>query len=189
MRENKPHQFSLFDDEPTFTAMLSGKAIRSAREARGLSIRALAKVAGVDAMTLLRIETGEQSGNTSTLSRISLAVVRPEETIALARESIEPGTKAHLRDIEPWASDDVARSAVVMHPDGLTGDQVAELLSLSATAVDTAQREALEKLRVAASQSTVHGAEVRRWVASVLEIKAAKAARTGATDWMSEGES
>lgn len=191
-------QYALFADEPTFTVMITGKAIRIAREARGLSIRALARLSGVDAMTILRAEQGEQISKSSTAGRLSRALegdaevavqlgMTPER-IALASASVEQGTKEHLRDLEPWERDDVARYAVRMHPGGLTMQQVAELLDLAEGTVAEAQASACAKLAALAKQPGDEGEEVRDWVRNVLDVGAARRAHEGPCEWMAGGE-
>lgn len=177
-------QYNLFGEAPD--RVVSGKSIRIARLERGLSVRALAKLAGCDAMTVLRAETGDQSSDAITMQRISRALGLDDGVVELARECIEPGTKAHLRDIEPWVRDEGAQYAVRAHPDGLTGDQVAELLELSPSSVDSAQESAFAKLHELAQQSGPEGDDVRDWITNVLEAGVMRRARESVSDWMGE---
>ena len=63
------------------------------------------------------------------------------------RRPIYRGSREHLRDILRWEKDPCAQYAVHCHPDGLTVEQVAELLGVSVRAVYADQASALEKLR------------------------------------------
>jgi len=47
-----------------------GEKVRSARQARGLSVADLAKRAGVDPVTIYRLESGERKPRAATLSKI-----------------------------------------------------------------------------------------------------------------------
>lgn len=167
---------------------LTGLSIRMAREERGLSGRALAELAGVDAMTLHRIEHGEQECTTRTLARIAIALESPERVIRCAAHGVEPGSFEELRDLVPWPEDEHAQAAVALHPDGLTGAQVAELLQLSPGWVDTVQAEALAKLRTLAAENTPEGAEARRWIELVIARVAERTERESARDWMTGGD-
>jgi len=148
-------QLSLFG-EPSYD-LLAGPALRLAREQAGLSVRALARLAGVDAMTVLRIESRGQGGSAATLSRLAVALGRDERTLALARACATKDSTEERRDLTPFADDDVAWYYVACHPDGLTLEQTAQALELSETVVQDAYQSALSKLRELAENGGTEG--------------------------------
>lgn len=128
---------------------LSPAKLRDVRTLRGLSVRGLARVSGVSARTIRRVEEGHHQATSDVLEKLADALTRDDfEALALA-EGIEPGTRAHLRDILPWELDPCAQYAVAHHPDGLTREQVAKLLGLCVRTVHMVEEEALQKLRAA----------------------------------------
>jgi DNA-binding XRE family transcriptional regulator len=125
---------------------LSAAMLRDVRTMRGFSVRALARVSGVSARTIRRVEEGQHRATTEVLQKLTEALARDDfHALALA-EGIEPGTRAHLRDVLPWALDPCAQFAVARHPDGLTREQVADLLGICVRTVQMVEEAALSKL-------------------------------------------
>ena len=126
---------------------LSAGMLRDVRMMRGFSVRALARVSCVSARTIRRVEEGQHRATSEVLRRLTEALDR-EDFYALAlADGIEPGTRAHLRDVVPWELDPCARLAVARHPDGLTLEQVAEILGICVRSVQHAEESALRKLQ------------------------------------------
>lgn len=153
--------------------------LRTARRARGLSLDALARLAGIDRCTIHRVERGRQAPTASTLLRLRHALESAPEEIQVARTGVLRGTRQHLRDVVPYELDAVARYAVTAHPDGLEIEQIAQVLGLHPRSVDRAQARALGKLRHLASQQGAEGELVRLWLARIAEAREVREAREG----------
>lgn len=123
--------------------------IAEARDAKHLSLHALARVTGVDVANLSRIERGLQQASGPTMQAIRKAQRElSDEDFELAQANIARGTKAHLRDLVQWQDDEAARYAVA-HLGAMTLTLIAELLDLCETTVDETLSSALMKLRAA----------------------------------------
>jgi transcriptional regulator with XRE-family HTH domain len=136
-------QLTLFD-MPTHAEELA-----EAREAKHLSLHALARVTGVDVANLSRIERGLQQASGSTMRAIRTAQRElSEEDFALAQANIERGSKDHLRDLVAYQDDEATRYAVA-NLGSMTLTLIADLLDLCETTVDETLSSALEKVRAA----------------------------------------
>ena len=157
------------------------RTIRAARQKTGLSMFALARLAGVDRATVHRIEQGRQTPTPRTLGRLFRALERtaPDE-LELARARAVRGTRKHLRDLVPFEADPVARYAAAVHPDGLEVDQVAKVLGLSPSVVDVTQARAFAKLEQLASQPGAAGDAARAWLDSFAAAREARDDREAA---------
>lgn len=191
--------------------------VRDAREAKGLSLHAVARAAGVDAATVLRIERDEQAPSRETLQAITSAMAGLEgEELELVRLGIERGSVEHLRDLVPcdgevawepedddppgliadrtaqWAlskgGDPVVRYVVKAHPGGASVEQVGEALHLGATAVQEAYYSALRKLREVAGTNTPEGDELEWLRERLLELLEARDGHENAWDLMVTGK-
>lgn len=123
--------------------------VAEARDAKHLSMHALARVTGVDVANLSRIERGLQHASPSTMRAIRTARRElSDEDFELAQANIERGSKAHLRDLVGWEQDESAQYAVASLG-AMTLPLIADLLDLCETTVDETLSSALSKLREA----------------------------------------
>lgn len=131
-----------------------GLSLRRAREARGLSMFALAKAARMNRSTVQRLERGVQDPSAGTARKLE-RVLDQQLTPAYLRD--------HVRD------DEVTRYVTQHHPQGLTVDQVGIVLRLSPRSVKTALARALRKLFAPVHDITPEGDAVRLWRARLRE--------------------
>jgi transcriptional regulator with XRE-family HTH domain len=68
-----------------------GQAIREARQARGLTLREVARRAGADVSWLSRVESGSGNPAWGTLKRIAAALDMRASQLALRAEELEAG--------------------------------------------------------------------------------------------------
>ena len=131
-----------------------GLSLRRAREARGLSMFALAKAARMNRSTVQRLERGVQDPSEGTTRKLE-RVLEQELTPSYLRD--------YVRD------DEVTQYVIQHHPHGLTVDQVGILLRLSPRSVKTALASALRKLAAPVHEVTPEGDAVRLWRARLRE--------------------
>jgi DNA-binding XRE family transcriptional regulator len=152
-------------------------ALRAARLEVGLTKDELAERADISPFALNRIERGDQ-----------MPTLKQARALADALDVV-PVTAEQLRDEYDYQDDEAAQYAVDMHPGGLTGEQVAELMQLSPSAIDVAQCSAFEKLRALADQDDDEGDDVREWLERIAEAREAREEREAASQWASADES
>jgi DNA-binding XRE family transcriptional regulator len=122
--------------------------LREHRARLGLSVRALSRLSGVSRRTIDRVEAGD-SVTRKVLEKLEVALQSDELTIRAAALGIEPGTLEELWNVIPWELDPCSRYVVARHPDGLSYEQIGQLLDLDPRTVADIEQSALAKLREA----------------------------------------
>ena len=69
-----------------------GKRVRQSREAAGYTQDALARMAGIGRVTLVRLENGEQSPRLKTLNAIASALGKSVQELLVEREFLHPAS-------------------------------------------------------------------------------------------------
>lgn len=149
-----------------------GVALRTAREDRGLSMFALAKLARVDRSTVHRLEQGQQAPNKGTARKLSRV---------LERAPVRRIEQRYLRD--RVRHDEVTAYVTKVHPHGLTIEQVASVLRLSPMSVKDALSSAIRKIVGPLHDVSPEGDDVRLWRARLREMVQHQAEHERESPW------